>query len=145
MRKTVLDEYILRGYAISAICRNCPMTDYCRKTGELCEDVKRIIVIPAADVEPKRKWIPVSEDKPHSMANKVIVYCQGEDVPDYVGFGHFEKYHGEEIWYNLETGEPFETWGLTVTHWKETPEKPKKEKKLRMKSTVVEEDKTDEN
>ena len=75
----------------------------------------------------EQRWIPVSEDKPHSMTNKVLVFCQGEDAPDYVGFAHYEKYNGEEIWYNLETGEPFETWGLTVTHWKETPEKPKKD------------------
>lgn len=35
------------------------MTDYCRMTGELCEDVKRIIAIPAADVEPvvHGRWI----------------------------------------------------------------------------------------
>ena len=54
------NDYILRGDAISETCRGCQMTEYCRTTGESCEDVKRIKAIPAADVEPKRKtgyWI----------------------------------------------------------------------------------------
>lgn len=69
-------------------------------------------------------WIPVTEDTPHSMANKVIVFASGEDAPDYVGFGHFENYHGETTRFNLETGNPFEEWGLTVTHWRMLPEPP---------------------
>lgn len=85
---------------------------------------------PVADVEPKQRWIPVTEDTPHSIVNKVLVFCHGECecVPNYVGFAHFEKYHGEEIWYNLETGKPFEEWGLTVTHWMDKPLPPKEDK-----------------
>lgn len=86
--------------------------------------------IPFADVELKQRRIPVTEDTPHSMVNKVLVFCHGECecVPNYVGFAHFEKYHGEEIWYNLETGKPFEEWGLTVTHWMDKPLPPKEDK-----------------
>lgn len=54
------NDYILRSDAISEICRDCQMTEYCRMIGESCEDVKRIKAIPAADVEPKRKpgkWV----------------------------------------------------------------------------------------
>lgn len=46
------NDYILRGDAISEICRDCQMTEYCRMIGESCEDVKRIKAIPAAEVAP---------------------------------------------------------------------------------------------
>lgn len=52
------DDYILRGDAISEICRDCQVTEYCRMVGESCEDFKRIKAIPAADVAPVRhgRW-----------------------------------------------------------------------------------------
>lgn len=53
------DDYIKRSDAISAICMDCQMTEYCRMIGESCEDFKRIKAIPAADVKPVRHgyWI----------------------------------------------------------------------------------------
>ena len=76
---------------------------------------------------PVSDWIPCSERLPESVGNKVIVFCTGEDVSDYVGFGHYEKFKHIERWYNLETGFPFADWGLTVTHWMPRPEPPEKE------------------
>ena len=70
-------------------------------------------------------WVSVKDELPKRLTNKVICFCEGDDYhPDYVGFGHYEKYKGVETWYNLETGEPFAEWGLTVTHWKPLPEAP---------------------
>lgn len=54
------NDYILRSDAVSAFCGNCEGTEVCGQLGEPCEEVKRIMAIPAADVEPKRKtgrWI----------------------------------------------------------------------------------------
>lgn len=67
-------------------------------------------------------WISVKERLPRSLSNKVIVSCVSENINDYVGFGHYEKYRGKEVWVNLETGRPFSEWGMTVTHWQERPE-----------------------
>jgi hypothetical protein len=70
------------------------------------------------------KWIPVSERLPKNMANKVIVYLQHEDLVSYIGYGHYEKFHGEEMWYDLENGEQFSKRGYTVTHWMPMPKSP---------------------
>ena len=71
------------------------------------------------DVKPK--WIPVTERKPKSMANKVIVYVEHEDLNPQIGYGHYEKFQGVEMWYNLETQEQFSEHGYTVTHWMPMP------------------------
>lgn len=74
------------------------------------------------------RWIPVSERLPKSMANKVIVYLQHEDLAPYIGYGHYEKYQGEEMWYDLENDEQFSKRGYTVTHWMPMPKSPDGEK-----------------
>lgn len=70
------------------------------------------------------KWIPVAERKPKSMANKVIVYAEHEDLTPQIGYGHYEKFKGVEMWYNLETQEQFSKHGYTVTHWMPMPKSP---------------------
>lgn len=70
------------------------------------------------------KWIPVSERKPKSMSNKVIVYLEHEDLTPMIGYGHFERYQGEEMWYDLETCEQFSKHGYTVTYWMPMPKSP---------------------
>lgn len=76
------------------------------------------------------KWISVSEKLPNKITNKVIVLCEN----GYVGFGHYEKFHGTETWYNLESQKPFTDWNLDdcytyeVTHWKPLPQPPKEDK-----------------
>lgn len=77
------------------------------------------------DAPAVNRWIPCSERLPKSVGNKVIVFCTGEDVNDYVGFGHYEVFKNTVTWYNLETSLPFADWGLTVTHWMPLPESPK--------------------
>lgn len=75
----------------------------------------------------KDDWISVKDRLPTSMGNKVLVSCTSESVNDYVGFGHYEKFKGEEIWFNLETGKPFSEWDMTVTHWQPLPNPAKGE------------------
>lgn len=74
-----------------------------------------------------QKWISVKDRLPRSMANKVLVYVQHEDLVGYIGFGHYERFHGEEMWYDLERGEQFAKNGYTVTYWMPLPEPPKEE------------------
>ena len=75
---------------------------------------------------PPNEWISVEEKLPESIVNKVLVYCEN----GYIGYGHYEKYQGEETWYNLESGEPFSSWNwqncspYKVTHWMPLPEAP---------------------
>lgn len=75
-----------------------------------------------------QKWISASEP-PKKITNKVIVLCKN----GYRGFGHYEDYKGERIWYNIESGKPFTDWDLVdcenyeVTHWMPLPEPPKGE------------------
>ena len=78
---------------------------------------------------PQNEWVSVEDALPESIVNKVLVYCEN----GYIGYGHYEKYQGEETWYNLESGEPFSSWNLQncspykVTHWMPLPEPPEKE------------------
>jgi len=72
----------------------------------------------------EQKWIPVTESLPKSIANKVLVFLDHDDFIGYIGFGHYEKYHGTEIWYDLEHNEPFSDRGYTVTHWMPLPDEP---------------------
>lgn len=75
---------------------------------------------------PQTEWVSVEERLPESIVNKVLVYCEN----GYIGYGHYEKYQGEETWYNLENGEPFSSWSLQnclpykVTHWMPLPKPP---------------------
>ena len=78
---------------------------------------------------PQNEWVRVEERLPESIVNKVLVYCEN----GYIGYGHYEKYQGEETWYNLESGEPFASWNLEncspykVTHWMPLPNPPERE------------------
>lgn len=75
--------------------------------------------------EQEERWIPVTERLPRSMANKVIVYVQHEDYVGYIGYGHYEKYKGQEMWFDLDHDEEFSKRGYHVTHWMETPMPPR--------------------
>jgi hypothetical protein len=75
-------------------------------------------------------WISVKDRLPTSLGNKVLVSCVSEDTNDYVGFGHYEKFHGEETWFNLETSKPFLDWNMVVTHWQSLPSPAKGENML---------------
>jgi len=78
---------------------------------------------PLKEQEPA--WISVKDKLPKSICNKVIVYLEHEDYVGYIGLGHYEKFRGEELWYDLENNSPFSKRGYTVTHWMPLPEPPK--------------------
>ena len=70
------------------------------------------------------RWISVKDKLPTSIVNKVLVWLEHEDLNGYLGFGHYEKYKGQEIWYDLEHNEAFSIRGYAVTHWMPLPEPP---------------------
>lgn len=70
-------------------------------------------------------WISVKDRLPKSMINKVLVWLEHEDLNGYIGYGHYEKFHSEEMWYDLEHNERFDKRGYIVTHWMPLPEPPK--------------------
>lgn len=70
------------------------------------------------------QWVSVKVSKPKSVGNKVIVYLEHKDLVPQIGYGHYEKYMGEEMWYDLEHGDQFSARGYTVTHWMPMPTSP---------------------
>lgn len=72
-------------------------------------------------------WISVEDKLPRSMTNIVLVWLEHEELVGCIGFGHYEKYKGQEIWFNLENNEAFSVRGYKVTHWMPLPEPPKED------------------
>lgn len=70
------------------------------------------------------RWISVKDKLPTSVVNKVLVWLEHEDLNGHLGFGHYEKYKGQEIWYDIEHNEAFSIRGYAVTHWMPLPEPP---------------------
>lgn len=98
-----------------------------RKNDNTCEGLKCCKIAEDALAlleEQDERWIPVTERLPRSIANKVLVYVQHEDYVGYIGYGHYEKYKGQEMWFDLEHNEEFSKRGYHVTHWMETPMPP---------------------
>lgn len=86
------NDYILRGDAKNAI------------TYQWWTEIDRV---PAADVEPKRKWIPVTERLPEN-GKYVLAYSADYDYT------------------TVEARHKFEV--FQITHWMPLPEPPKEEK-----------------
>ena len=103
---------------------NCLISEYDGVSGFNTEDAEIMKNKVIRFIHNQPKWIPVSERKPKSMANKVIVYLQHEDYVPQIGYGHYEKFKGEEMWYDLENDEQFIKRGYTVTHWMPMPKSP---------------------
>ena len=89
---------------------------------EMCHDAIALLK--------EHEWIPVEKRVPTSMANKVLVYLTHEDYVDCIGYGHYEKFQGHELWYDLESNQQFSVRGYTVTHWMPMPLSPNGEKLL---------------
>ena len=101
--------------------------DRAKRTGEILVYVGRATARDCLELlkEQQPRWISVEEALPKSIINKVLVYLEHEDLVGYIGFGHLERWHGEEIWFDLEHDDSFADRGYRVTHWMELPEKPK--------------------
>ena len=104
-------------------CMECPYIYDGRAKQTNCEGVLHLDALELLK-EQEERWIPVTERLPRSIANKVLVYVQHEDYVGYIGYGHYEKYKGQEMWFDLEHNEEFSKRGYTVTHWMETPMPP---------------------
>ena len=115
------NDYILRSEAVSAFCGNCEGTEVCGQLGEPCEEIKRIKAIPAADVEPKRRWISVTEGLPKRPEN--WPRCELRRCYFLVAL---ESGCVKSLGFEFATME-WHTVGSPVTHWMSLPEPPKRE------------------
>lgn len=103
------DDYIKRSDANKALIEWCKDTADRRSWSEVIKDV------PAADVEPKSKWIPVTERLPEYPGRFMCFY----EVEESGEVGHcidWGRYDPDDGWY--VSG---------VTHWMPLPEPPKEE------------------
>lgn len=135
-------------------CRDCPYWELAREPYVCCDcttpakkcggdyilrsDAKKAITdqwwteidgVPAADVEPKRKWISVNRDKPKEdgkyfvlrhIRGRPIVEIMYYGIPEYLKDRYFYYYDSE--WGDIVVGD--------VTHWlplSALPELPKGE------------------
>ena len=130
-------EKVIKGlYACTSIdengvtdgeCKICPYDKDFAKGAcwvRLCCDAIELL---KEQLKEQPHWIPVKERLPKSMANKVIVYLQHEDLVSHIGYGHYERHKDGPVWYDLETHEPFINYGYTVTHWMPMPKSPEGE------------------
>lgn len=115
------DDYILRSDAVFAFCGACEGTEICGQMGEPCDEVKRIRAIPAADVEPKQRWIPVTERPPEEPGEYIVAYhpCHWDFVEPSVKVG-IDTFRGKTAWAKRKY--------QRVIAWQEKPEPPKGEK-----------------
>lgn len=99
------NDYILRSDALKAVCENCSMQgDEGKPCSSRCEDYAFVLKIPAADVEPKRKWISVTERLPEEKISPMTMdYTEypcvfdgraGQREVRYYKFGKGHFWHG---------------------------------------------------
>lgn len=116
-----MDDYISRESAVKVLTSiGTQVSDSRRRAVATC--INEIELLPAADVEPVRRWIPVSERLPElipcsagtAYSEAVNVWTTGRKVM--VG-----------VWDGIDWIAPFdcwEAWGEEVTHWMPLPEPP---------------------
>lgn len=115
------NDYILRSDALKAVCENCSMHgDDGEPCSSRCEDYALVLKIPAADVEPKRRWIPVTDaDNLPKKSTPCLVACNqwGGEIVRKSTYLDSEKRFFEGEFDITEY----------VTHWMPSPEPPKGE------------------
>lgn len=117
------NEYIKRSDAVFALCGDCLGTEACGMIGTPCDEVEKIKTIPAADVEPKQKWIPVTEGLPENFVE--VLVTDGENV----GIAALQGFMDDEVvWCNVYgmdyIDDPDDEDYLPITHWMPLPEPP---------------------
>jgi hypothetical protein len=102
-----------------APCRACDVDD-------MISDIEDF---PAADVEPKRKWIPVTERLPEPVSAQtrrktkpVLLYSPKGGF--YVGWYFGKDYRGHHLFRNRTSRDSLQYITTEVTHWMLLPEPP---------------------
>ena len=113
------DDYILRGDAVFELYRYASAKDPALMIAYRVDLYERIEKIHAADVEPVKMWIPVTERLPKSAERYLVMRF------DYVAKAPFYDllWFENGRWWNRH----FEG-DYAVTHWMPLPEPPKEEK-----------------
>lgn len=125
------DDYIKRSDAFDAIVKwereRQSESDLIMAIATIMECV--VNEVPAADVEPKQKWIPVTERLPE-VDKEVLVFAVGKSndfssviaITDRMIFRLFPSSEGVETW--RSPWQYFMT-NYEITHWMPLPEPPK--------------------
>lgn len=109
------NDYILRSDALNALMTCRSLTPVAK-----LEAVNHILPIPAADVEPKRRWIPVTDaDNLPKKSTPCLVACNqwGGEIVRKATYLDLEKRFCEGYFDITEH----------VTHWMPSPEPPEGE------------------
>lgn len=126
-----MDEYIKREAALMKL-----MQDGCS-----AKNLQSILDMPAADVEPVRRWIPVSERLPEELVSVNVVWVNKNPEPYYAGIkdipfsGTAVFFGGRWYWESPVCVDMLEEYGrneadlvdsgVKITHWMPLPEPPK--------------------
>lgn len=138
-----MSDYISRKAAVGILEAMSRCTD-CDRIGKRLEKAaKRIDKIPAADVEPVRRWIPCSERMPEELVPVNVVWKNGNPPPYhskirgklFPGTGVF--YGGNWYWYSSICVDLLTEFGndefdsvdadIKITHWQPISEPPEEE------------------
>ena len=123
------NDYIPRGDALKAVCENCSMQgDGGKPCSSRCEDYALVLKIPAADVEPRQRWIPVTDaDNLPKKSTPCLVVCNqwGGEIVRKATYLDSEKSFFEGEFDITEY----------VTHWMPSPELPKGEDNAEKQTT----------
>ena len=118
------NDYILRSDALNALSRGSGCENICTNA------IKRI---PAADVEPKQRWNPVTERLPEPVfvqtrrkTKPVLLYSPKGGF--YVGWYYGQDYRGHHIFTNRTSKDSLQCITTKVTHWMPLTEPPKEDK-----------------
>ena len=107
------DDYILRSDALTALMTAKSLTPIAR-----LEALNRILPIPAADVEPKRRWIPVTEKPPEAG----VIVWDGDHTPFTADEIVSKEYDGETMYFV-----PKYMVNVPIIAWISPPEPPEVE------------------
>lgn len=125
------NDYILRSKALKAVCETCSEHG---EEGEPCAghcgDYALIENIPAANAEPKRKWISVDEEEPEKDGEYFVLHSVfGRPVIEVMSYGTPSFFEEMRCFYRYDS-----EWGDVVvndvSHWlplSALPEPPKGE------------------
>ncbi len=117
------NDYILRSDVLEAMCEECGDPIGCdpKHKDRGCYMKMAVNAIPAADVEPKQRWVPVTERPPEEPGEYIVAYhpCHWDFVEPSVKVG-IDTFRGKTAWAKRKY--------QRVIAWQEKPEPPKGEK-----------------
>lgn len=124
------NDYIKRSDALKAI-QECfdKVLEFSYDNAQSC--MNRIKAIPTTDVEPKQRWIPVTERPPEEPGEYIVAYhpCHWDFVEPSVKVG-IDTFRGKTAWAKRKY--------QRVIAWQEKPEPPEEETVNEITQEIIE-------